>query len=230
MAVKQYDIIFKGEVVEGVALDNAKKQLSALFNIDAEKVERLFTGKPIALKKGLAFAVANKYRVAIKKAGAVVDVVECKASGETSADHTNEPNKTQAAGSSQKPSVKNQASVEKTVNKPTLTVQAVGASLTDEPSADMPADVDVSHISLREAQGTLVDESEKAQKKAVVVDISALSMGDVGEDVLQPDERMQPVKNNVDVSHLRVADDSEPLQKPREDKTVAPDTAHLKLV
>lgn len=75
MSEEKYDLVFKGQLVKSVELNNAKQNLSALFKIGPEKTEALFSGKPVVLKRNLDADSANKYRVAIKKAGALVDLV-----------------------------------------------------------------------------------------------------------------------------------------------------------
>jgi len=74
-----FDLVFKGELVKGAELGTVKSNIGKLFKMAPEKVEALFSGKAITLKKGLDFDAANRYRVAIKKAGARVDLVEKKA-------------------------------------------------------------------------------------------------------------------------------------------------------
>ena len=71
-----YDLVFKGDRVKGVELGAAKRNIQALFKITENKVEVLFSGNAVTLKKGLSFEAASKYRVAIKKAGAIVELVE----------------------------------------------------------------------------------------------------------------------------------------------------------
>ena len=71
---EKFDLVFRAATVKGVDLTVAKRNMGLLFKIDARKVEALFSGKAVVLKRGLSIDAANKYRVAIKKAGALVDV------------------------------------------------------------------------------------------------------------------------------------------------------------
>ena len=79
MSGERYDLVFKGELVKTVALDQAKQNISRLFKVTGPKLDALFSGKPVILKRNIDFETASKYRVAIKKAGARVDLVESKA-------------------------------------------------------------------------------------------------------------------------------------------------------
>ena len=68
-------IVFTGEVQAGHDRDKVKARLASLFRItDPARVERLFNGTPITLKKGLDADTARKYQAAIIKAGALVAV------------------------------------------------------------------------------------------------------------------------------------------------------------
>ena len=75
---ERYDLIFSGELVPGFELTQVKKNLQQLFRLDENKINALFSGKSISLKKGVDADAANRYRVAMKKAGARVDSVLVK--------------------------------------------------------------------------------------------------------------------------------------------------------
>ena len=76
MSDERYNLVFKGELVKSFELAQVKQNISKLFKVDGAKLEALFSGKAVVLKKNLDFDTATKYRVAIKKAGARVDLVE----------------------------------------------------------------------------------------------------------------------------------------------------------
>jgi len=249
MAVKQYDIIFKGETVDGVDVQVAKQALANLFKLSDDKVEALFTGKPIVLKRDLPFAMANKYRVAIKKAGSLAEVVESTVDTTQSESVSNAPKSSEVRSDTDKNVPNSNLSkkvsdlIEK-VRKPSeessaitagvdtvlFQVLPVGASLTDASNDHVVTDVDVSHLSLRENQGLLVDESEREAPEAVTVDTSLLSMGQVGDNVLNEDERAKPVESTVDVSHLALDASDKPLETSRHVNQSKVDTSHLSLV
>lgn len=66
-------IIFSGQVQEGHDLNDVKARIGKLFKIhDQAKLEMLFSGKAITLKKDMAPIEAEKYQAAIIKAGALV--------------------------------------------------------------------------------------------------------------------------------------------------------------
>lgn len=80
MAEQQfYELVFKGELVKGAELSLTKQNMGKLFKIAPEKVDALFVGRSITLKKGLDFEAAMRYRAAIKRAGARVDLIATEA-------------------------------------------------------------------------------------------------------------------------------------------------------
>jgi hypothetical protein len=52
-----------------------KLRFQQLFKADSAKVDELFSGRPVPLKRGLDLASAEKYKEALTRAGAQVDIV-----------------------------------------------------------------------------------------------------------------------------------------------------------
>lgn len=75
MSEQQFDIIFRGDIVFGHQLADVKNKLQQLFKADAAKIDALFTGRPVPLKRGLDQASAQKYKDVLIKAGAQVELV-----------------------------------------------------------------------------------------------------------------------------------------------------------
>lgn len=71
----QYNLIFQGEIVAGAKLEDVKQNIAGLFNADAEKTAKLFSGKPIVIKKNLDHENSNKYLTVLKMAGAIAKAV-----------------------------------------------------------------------------------------------------------------------------------------------------------
>lgn len=69
MSSTLYKIVFEGSTLPGFAPDTAKANLAGLFNTDAAGIERLFTGRKVALKRNLQQAEAQKYLDALHQAG-----------------------------------------------------------------------------------------------------------------------------------------------------------------
>lgn len=64
-----FKIVFEGSTLPGVALETAKANLAELFRSDLLAVEKLFTGRKVALKRNLSQETAEKYLDALHRAG-----------------------------------------------------------------------------------------------------------------------------------------------------------------
>ncbi|WP_096085434.1 hypothetical protein [Agaribacterium haliotis] len=259
MSEQRYDLIFRGELARGAELAQAKKNIAHLFKINESKVEQLFSGKEIALKKGVDFATGNKYRVAIKKAGCVVELREQKPAANTAGKAVfNVPG--QAPEKTAKTASAAAATGTKPVAKPAQAAaqQPVAQQPAPEPALQgSSADSGETKISLAPAGGDLLKDNEKTKFEARDVDVSALSVKDAGgdllndaekdsfvardialeaslapagEQLLNDDERESQDPVEVDTSALSVAEAGADLgQEKTQKKELQPDTSHLSL-
>ena len=72
----RYNLVFQGQIAKQASLDEVKKNLARLFKTDEEKIARLFSGKPVILKKQLDAVKTKHYLAALKQAGAIVQAIE----------------------------------------------------------------------------------------------------------------------------------------------------------
>jgi uncharacterized membrane protein YjgN (DUF898 family) len=72
MSNPQFEVVLKG-VLSGFDEATAKADFAALFSLDAEKVERLFSAKRAVLKSGISSEIATKYVTRLASIG--VDAV-----------------------------------------------------------------------------------------------------------------------------------------------------------
>ncbi|MBF0218408.1 MAG: hypothetical protein HQL49_02600 [Gammaproteobacteria bacterium] len=72
--MSQYAVIFAGDIIPGAQLEKVKQGVAALFKTDSGKVEHLFSGEEIVLKRGLESAVAEKYLAALERVGAKASI------------------------------------------------------------------------------------------------------------------------------------------------------------
>lgn len=72
MSETRYSIMFAGEVLPDFSLDTVKANLASLFKSDLDKIEALFSGQSVPLKRNLESAEADKYMAALQRAGAKV--------------------------------------------------------------------------------------------------------------------------------------------------------------
>lgn len=69
MTETRFNVVFDGTLLPGVELTTAKYNLAELFKTDVTAIERLFSGAPVALKRDLTQADAQKYLDALLGAG-----------------------------------------------------------------------------------------------------------------------------------------------------------------
>ncbi len=69
-----YEIAFSGQLLPGARLEQVEANLTRLFQADAQRIALLFSGRRIVIKQNLDFDSVEKYRVAMERAGAQVEV------------------------------------------------------------------------------------------------------------------------------------------------------------
>ncbi|RJG12247.1 DUF805 domain-containing protein [Pseudomonas cavernicola] len=72
MTDARFKIVFTGELMPAVTLDTVKDNLARLFKSDRSKIDGLFSGNAVALKRDLTESEADKYLAALQNAGAKV--------------------------------------------------------------------------------------------------------------------------------------------------------------
>ena len=72
MPQAKFKIVFNGELMPDALLDEVKDKLAQLFKSDRSKINSLFDGGPIALKRDLSADEADKYLAALQRTGAKV--------------------------------------------------------------------------------------------------------------------------------------------------------------
>lgn len=247
METDKYDLIFTGELVPGKNLAEVKRNLQALFRIDETKVELLFSGRDTVLKKGLDAEAANKYRVAIKKAGARIQLApSASAAGSPPAPASAPPEKASrlpVAEVREEPAAEQSIATELGAQpakppQPRPDIQAPDLPLA-EPGADLlraeervvvsPLQVDLSGLSVAPQEGNLVRSDELSRPAPVAVDVPDYDVAPPGSDVLKPEERAQPVALDLDLSGLDLADPGSRLAPEKPPAPPSPNVDHIKL-
>lgn len=75
MSIDTYDVYFSGACLKTADPAEVKRKVGAMFKLEGDKLERLFSGKPIPIKRAVDMDQAVKFRVAFRDAGALVDIV-----------------------------------------------------------------------------------------------------------------------------------------------------------
>lgn len=228
MSEELFDLIFRGELVKNIEASQARQNVQQLFKIPVTKVDALFSGKPVVLKRGLNMDAANKYRVAIKKAGALVDVI-----AQTPSAHHNDLVESSRSNSS---SLAHEASkVKSTVSDSSVaisefSVAPVGADVLnpDERKVEKQVEFDLSAYTVRSADGLLLDVDEIVNEAPVDIAVD-WSIAEAGSDILTESQRLQEKTLELDLSALSLAEVGVVLVESEVETAVAPDVSHLSL-
>jgi hypothetical protein len=244
-----YAVIFRGDIVMGQSLPDVKQRLKQIFKVDDARIDNLFKGKPVPLKTHLTQDDAEKYRLILRKAGAVV-VVEAMSQAKPA------PTVSKATASSTgilRPSAQWRlapvgsrlsdssaaASTPKIISLAHLTVAPqLGNLLKDNERPSIPeATINANSLDwdLSPLGEALLRETEKAPESVSGIDPETLSWGltPVGESLLTAAEKAVVPAVTIDTSALSVAEMGGDLLNPSEKKqsaSVEIDTSHLNLV
>lgn len=74
MSFETYNIYFSGNIMKGQNPEEVRKKIGTLFKLDGAKLDRLFSGQPMPIKKNINMDQAVKYRLAFREAGALLDI------------------------------------------------------------------------------------------------------------------------------------------------------------
>lgn len=222
-----YDLIYKGEVVEGADTTRVRENLARLFKTQGAGIDRLFSGQPVLVKRGVDRQTAIKYQTAMKKAGAVCRVRNSAAAAGTEGLGaatlappgvdliSREPVRTPEYDLSGFSLAEVGADVLEDGERSPVGPPPEPADLTiDPPGADLvePAPVeaaplpDISGISVAEAGADLAE--RQSAETAPVPDVSGITMAPVGADVVEERE-LPPPPAPPDTGSLSLADDAD---------------------
>ena len=206
---ERYRLVFRGEVHEGQHPAVVKKRLGQVLKLDGERLEALFSGKAVTLKRDADTSTAAQYQALFKKSGARLRILPLDQSGDA-------PGATPAA-----------TTPGRSTGSLELLPPRSDLLRADERSTVEPVEVDVSHIRLQGAVFEVADESSVESPPAP--DVSHLS-------VAEPGARLAPVSGDaspvVDLGDLtfEVAEVGATMdQRPRGVPPEVPDTSHLQI-
>ena len=100
MSSDTYAIVFKGDILDGHDLPTVKLELAKLLKLKPDKIETLFSGQPVIIKKSTDKAEAARYGRALKRTGADVKlrpirqtepVMAAESAGESTTRETAQP-------------------------------------------------------------------------------------------------------------------------------------------
>lgn len=180
MSEECYEVIFRGDVLAGQSVIEVKQRLAQLFNADATRIDQMFSGKPVVVKRNLDMETAEHYQSTLLKAGALVDIrpatINEVVSEEKPVDSSNND-----SGLIQEPEPEQyQPSQEQVLEDVDFDVAPVGADV--------------------------LSPEDKKDFTSVDVDTSSLTIAETGSDVLADEDKKDFVPQDVDTSSLSIDD------------------------
>lgn len=166
MSETTFSLIFRGDLVPGFTAADAKANMARLFKAGPDTVEKLFSGRPLAIKKGLSKTQAEQLQAKLVQMG-----VECavKAEGAAAAPAPQPTAAAPAAAVEPAPA----AAPETPAAGDDWSLAPMAGNLVKEHERETKEAVQVSvdHLSLKPAQGNLVEEGEQMRKQPVAVNV-----------------------------------------------------------
>lgn len=196
MADEGFQVVFRGELVGDRPEETVKQQLAALFRMPGDKVEALFTGKPVVVKRNLDETTARKFEAAFRKAGAVCELRgPAGESSGPSAGKGETAGKAEGAASGPAPGPTSAASAAGRTGDATAAAGDPNRTVLD---LEVPASL----------EGLEIDESEAPlappdDKPSPEIDTSELGLAEPGGNLTEP---KQPTPPNIDTSDLGLED------------------------
>ena len=70
-----FDLVFRGEIVQGNSLEEVKQRVAASFNLDPAAADQLFSGTPVRLKRSVNKVTAERLLQRLNDVGAIAVIV-----------------------------------------------------------------------------------------------------------------------------------------------------------
>ena len=225
----KFDITFRGDVIAGNNIVDVKQRLAQLFKIDAEKVDALFTGRAVPLKRNVDQATAEKYKAILMKAGAQVSLKDLT-SGDVakkvqtldlpSGVSSSSPSDTSLDSPSDSPVDKAPAPKGLKKEQPLTLKERLARAAEEEKvlskikakaeqkatSEDSKSEIDSGGFTLAPVGSVLGGANHDSTVETVDVDISHLTVKPPEGELLEPNEKKPEVVTNIDISDLDIAE------------------------
>lgn len=231
---KTFDIVFRGDIVLGHSLDTVKQRLQQLFKADTAKIDALFIGRPVPLKRNLDEATAKKYQAVLQKAGAEVSLVPAGSQTPSAAPQRPAPVRglslAPVGSNLLRPTERSKAPVVN-IDVSTLSLRPAGERLLDSAEVKTaPVPVVAPDFDLAAAGEDLIRAEDRYDLPLPELDIEDWGLSEVGEPLLKPEEQSRPAAVKVTELTVDLAPVGSDLgQIKREKNAVVPDVSRLKL-
>ena len=188
MTDKRFSIAFSGQIAPGADLAQVKANLAKLFKTDPAKIDPLFSGKRVVIRKDLDQLATQKYQMAMLKAGAIPEVLESGA----------EPPAAAPSAPSQAPTPK-APPPSAPADMGSVTLAEPGVTLV-EPKETPAPQIDTGAMSMAEVGATLVEHRDVATPE---FDLSGMVLDEPGVVLTKPKDVQAP---DIDISDLSLSE------------------------
>lgn len=175
--MKKYNLVFRGEILKGFDPEAVQTKIAKIFKADISSIERLFNGKPVAVRKAVNADTAARFRQAFLDSGAKLHIQPI--SDDTPASPSSEP-RTQTS-------------------EPKLLPANTGSLIEFAKAVDAQPIADISNLSIS-APGTTIDIKPRAAK--VTISTEHLSVSSAGTGSLEDCKKDIKKQAIADISHL----------------------------
>ncbi len=186
MSNQTFDIIFSGQLIDGQDPDAARRMVGQIFKADDNQLDTLFSGNQIVIKSDVDDETATKYRVAFRKAGALIEIKPSRSNKESTEKPANEgassPNESGNL-TLLPPNTGSLIDCAKNVDPQPIpdidhiSLASLGATLDESPDP-IPAEIDTSDLSLNPPNSGTLEDCKKEVEPYPIPDISHLDVDD----------------------------------------------------
>lgn len=167
----KFDISFSAELRSGADPEKVRRRLQVLFKLSDDALARMFSGRPVALKRGVDAKTAERYRDLFHDAGALVRIRPVEAADEPPPIPEPEPATKSAPIAAEPPRKASPAP-----DKPGLSLAPIGDQPLEPLVNAQPPSVDISHLTLISGHNWTLEDCETAQPPPEPPDVSHLEM------------------------------------------------------
>jgi hypothetical protein len=212
-----YRLVFRGEVIEGQHPAVVRKRLAMALKLDDERVQSLFTGNAVVVRKSADAETAAKFQAVFKKAGARLRVQPIVAAGIPASEAS-----VGAAASASTDDTASGGGPEEWMVLP------AGSYVLepDEREPFVPRAIDTSHLALVKMKAFAAAEVERERQEINAPEFEVLPVG-----ARISDERNMTAATSTPVVDFDLAEPGALiLDTPRTPTPKTPDTSHLSVL
>lgn len=167
MSEETYNVVFTGEIIGGMDPEVAKQNFSNTFKVTGMRLDALFSGKPVILKKNIGYRDGMKFRGQLKRLGMISSLDPLGVASETQ--KSSGPETVASTPAADTP-----VAAESAVQKDDWSLAPVGSDMNQIKDSRPPVSVDISQISVAPVGADIL-----VEKKSITVrdiDTSKLSI------------------------------------------------------